>query len=90
MTKYESARIFSVLFLSWPLLLVLSSLLPLDARTTVLLGVVVLGLFALAASLGFRCSNCHESIFMRRGRIMDYSWPWPNRCCSKCGESFED
>jgi hypothetical protein len=89
MTKLKSARIFSVFFLAFlPLLLVSSSLLSLDAKTTVASGVVALGLFAFAASWGFRCSKCHESIFMRRGRFVDYSLPWPNRCCSKCGEIF--
>lgn len=69
MTKLTSARIFSVFFLAFlPLLLVSSSLLSLDAKTTVASGAVALGLFAFAASWGFRCSKCHESIFMRRGR----------------------
>lgn len=89
MTKLTNARIFSIFFLaSLPLSLVSSSLLSLNVETTVVSGVFALGLFAFAASWGFRCSHCDESIFMRRGRFMDYSLPWPNRYCSNCGASF--
>ncbi len=90
MNQSKRAQLFTVaFFVSLPLAVVAAYWFPIEKQKAPLAVVIPLAVFGFSAQWGFRCKNCHESIFMRRGRSFDYSIPWPTRQCCSCGARFD-
>jgi len=52
------------------------------------IGLWSLLIYAFAPAFWLRCPKCDDSLFMRKGGMLDYSLPWPEKRCSNCGRDL--